>query len=324
MLSVQDQEKAIYLLTGIIPDHKRHKFKNPFRIDHTPGCYFDYKFDKKNILMCDWADKRFHCINVLDIVNIKIHGKRITTHQESQEAKNYLENLLQKPIPTWQYEKQNKEYQINVKVTPRPMEPRDIIYWGQYGITEENLKQDNVFPINQYIMDYGKTFVTYYVHDILAYAIEMKSGTIKIYKPQESKNKKWDGYVTHNDLYLEPETPCNGRIYWVEGYKDARSVKNAGFNGVGLQSSTTLPDISGLNKWKNAEHIFMLDPDKSGLINSINHAQKLKSMGFDAGYAQYPLKYQRYGDVSDIRKKLGQTACIDCINSLYLYKTLET
>lgn len=322
MLTIQEQEQAIYLLLGIIPAHKKPKFRNPFRADNNPNCYFDYKFDKKNVLMCDWADRNYHCINVLDMVNIKTNGHRIKTDIEYQAAKNYLENLLQKPITSWQHDiqKGNKEYQINVKVTPRHVEPRDIIYWGQYGISEENLKQDSVYPISQYIMDYGKTFVTYYVHDSLAYAFEMKSGAIKIYKPKESKDKKWDGYVTHNDLYLIPETDCN-RIYLVEGYKDARTVKNAGFCSLGLQSSTTLPDLDILDQWKSKELIFMFDPDKSGLSNSINNLERLKNLGYNAYYAQYPLKYQNLGDISEIRKKMGLGACIECINGLYLYKS---
>ena len=316
------QELLIMKLIGIDPYKYRKgkmKFSNPFRYDKKPGCYFDYKYDQNYILMCDWSHKEYHCLNVLDIACIKRNGHRIKTKDDLDKAKAYLsqEHTIT-DLPKRDY---RKKYQIKVETERRNMEARDVIFWGKFGITEDNLTIDGVYPVSEYSMDYGENFVTYFTDDILAYAMPFKSGSVKIYKPGQPPDQKWDGFTTKDDVFLDLQD-SGDRLFLLEGYKDARCVKNLGYNTRGLQSTTILPAVEKIREWANnySEIVFLFDPDKSGVLEASKNVDYLRSIGINAIFAQYEFKYSKFSDVSDVREKFGEYELRKLMKNLKYYK----
>jgi hypothetical protein len=104
------------------------KFRNPFRIDNSPGCVL--RVHGGNILMYDMASIQFRCMNcmqALQYVNRPI-SLDYTNHKKYEEKTfKFLINYIK------------KDYTKN-----------DEAYWGQYGISLEQLEQESVDSVYQY------------------------------------------------------------------------------------------------------------------------------------------------------------------------------
>lgn len=305
-----DQEELIFKMTGLLPSlYKRRsgqRFRNPFRSDNKPGCFFDYDRDPKYILLADFGNE-LHNMNVYDMASCIISGRRVNNKQDWINAKRYLESNFEVETKEFvnEYYEEKKYQTIPVGFEKRSWNEEDKIYWNKYEIQIQQLKKDLVVPIKGYTMTYPVYEKKVEFNDI-GYFFGFSSGNGKIYRPTLGKEeRKWDGYTTEQDVYFD-KNESDDFIFLVEGYKDARVVRNADFTSKGLQSTTIYAEQIKLKEWSvNCNYlVFMFDPGPAGLMGSINGCKKCKALGIENSRIGRLPNYVK-DDISEYKSKGG-------------------
>lgn len=195
---------------------------------------------------------------------------------------------------------------VEIQVTVRRWELYDIIYWGQYGITEKWLKRGHVYPISHYYVNGNMRYA-----DTYAYAyIEKKDGVItyKIYQPYAEKRKKWlndnDSSVWELWDLLPEKFPL---LIITKSRKDALSIMSTtGIPSTALQSEGTKPKPQVMDELKRRFNRIIVFYDNDFDKDTNYGLRYAKMLGEEYGLETIMIPSE-YGekDYSDFVKRYG-------------------
>lgn len=267
ILSIINQR---YVWDKLLMTDTTKKFKNIFRNDNNPGCFIhDYK---GKLLLADFADSTFNGMDIFEAV------KYIYKCNYPKAVEIILEldggiNLSNYNVKNNTKKDKNK---ATISILPRDYLQRDKEYWSLREIRKEELIEDNVIPIEYFIIN-GKEFKAEY----LSYCYMFPSNNVKIYQPYAKKEAKWFSNTNSKDVW---KFNNNSNVAIItKGYKEGRILcNNTDFDIYAIQNESiktcTLTDY---------DKIFTLfDNDKAGvkLGNYYKDAYDYEPIKLDSDY----------------------------------------
>lgn len=247
------------------------KYTSPFREDTIPGAYFNWY---NNVLyFVDWADTVSKFTNCFEAI------QRFYKFEYFQMALdfiyyNFIENKNLIPRSNTQIVEFPKFKKASLEIATRAFTVSDKSFWMQYGISFNNLKEDKVYSVREYIIhkDLHKHTVVYTC--CFAYT-DFEEGRMKLYFP--FKENRFISTCNKNDIgHIKSWIP-NKKTVISKSYKDSRVLKNLGINSIWLQSEGVIPDSEEFNHLINnsSELIIFYDNDNHGREASLSLQSKI-------------------------------------------------
>ncbi len=272
------QAEIFQLVFGFLPE-EGEKYISPFRVDNSPGCFFS-RNDQGRLFFVDFGD--FNRTHRDCFVSVREHYG-----MEHDEVMEFIYSQLKlgsiKPdmarINMMMNGSHKPKRDAAISITARKYTILDLKYWEDYGITESNLKEDEVLSVRTYryfsskrqrwftVMPRGRCF-----------ALGDFQGRTKIYSPHAGGNdQKWLSTCTGNDVGGIKLLPDSGHLLIItKSYKDCRVLRNLGYNSVWVQSENMFPNRELLyNLTCRFNHVgIFFDNDPAGIHGS----QKLREL----------------------------------------------
>lgn len=247
------------------------KYLSPLRPDRNPGCFYT----KKNGWLRFWDNS--WGINCWDAVALTTLGKQIETPEELKEVNKIIKNRLGN---TRIVETPSVDFKFNLTTVKKDWNFVGLKWWSDYGITEAQLRADKKYMCDSFTYNSkGAPFTYTTKKNKLSFVYEYPSGHKKVYNPGDPL--KWLTNCTPLDVDFEHNDRGDEMII-LGSYKDARVVKNYGYDVRGLQSETQLPDEL-LLKWSvQYKRLYYLgDIDSGGLENTNKIIKRAEKFGIN-------------------------------------------
>lgn len=186
-----------------------------------------------------------------------------------------------------------------ISIYKRNFNTTDDIYWNQYSITREDLKEYNVLPIHSYLINgIDSSWSNSNINPGYAYLIFNK---IKIYKPLADKKFKWVSNCSSYDLQgLEQLKYSSDTLIITKSLKDVIILNKLGYNAIAASSENTdIPkNIIDHLKSRYSNIIIFYDNDEAGKIGANKIATK-------NNFKTIFIPDQTTKDISDYTKAYG-------------------
>lgn len=316
ILTYVTQEEIFSLVFGYLPT-EYEPVTSIFRNDNTPNCWFEYS-ENDVLIFKDFGNAtRIRGIKMshLDCFNAVMLYYNIANFYLTLEfifnkliLGNKREPLLKREINPLEKEKK-KPFQLIVYY--RNFDLRDKFFWEPYGISSQNLQEDEVYAVSHYVaLNTKNGDHVFYLNKEIAYAYtKFQNNKKKIYFPYRKKDeKRFITNCTENDIGGLESLPFTGRqLIITKAYKDYRVLRNEGKNVVWFSSETQRPNNKILYNLcsRFSEVICWFDNDSTGIEFSksvssfINekYVGRAKSFWLPESYLHLGIK-----DPSDFRK----------------------
>lgn len=192
----------------------------------------------------------------------------------------------------------------DLRVKIRDWQTHDKEYWESYGVTIEQLKYAEVYPISHKIIYKGNDRFVYGA-DKYAYAyVEHKEGktTLKVYQPFNKQGFKWSSKHDKSVISLWTKVPQKGEILCIcSSLKDALCLwANTGIPAIATQGEGYSMSESAIKSLKEryGKIYILFDNDEAGIIDG----EKLSKT---TGFTNLVLpKINGAKDISDLYKSL--------------------
>lgn len=181
------------------------KVKSCFREDDHPSLSFKMERDDKGkdtIIYCDFGDMTYKgaVVNfVMQLYNIDYYEalRKIDFDLNLGFCKHRKGNPLstKEIISGFKTPDEVITRKKKIQITPKDFTKEELKYWSQYYITEQELKDNNVYSIDK--LYFNKTLVPPFKQMRFAYLYDDK---MKIYYPNADKTIKWMFNNTPNDF----------------------------------------------------------------------------------------------------------------------------
>ena len=234
------QEEILHTVLSYYPREGEYVC-SPFRIDRNPKCYFEYGFSGK-LRFIDWADSDNNHIDCFEFV------KRVRGYRSQLNVIHFLYDKLVEGLSEEELESR-KETITPVRAEIKAQRTKAVLsghicefndndrdYWWQYGITEEQLKEDKVFAVDKvYLKPENKEeFVTYCSREKVYIDLNFQDNTKKIAFPEARQRGKSIRFLTNctaNSIgnYTNISIKENYLII-TKSQKDHRVLKNLGYH----------------------------------------------------------------------------------------------
>ncbi len=330
ILKYVTEEQIFALVFGYEPKANTYT-TSPFREDNSPGCFFSYATSGK-LKFVDFSgnlkvkNRKLISIDCFDAVQIyfKFNNfyeslKYIYDRLIKGKEKEIIKQENSKPV-----EIKEKE-PVSIYIDVRPFNKFDRLFWQPYGITKENLIEDQVFALEGFCIKNTKKGDFYNKLEDIGYAYtDFYNNKVKIYRPYQSKNsgRKFTTNCGSNDIGgYKTLKKVGERLIIAKSYKDYRVLKNLGYDVVWFQNEGMYPDNEYLEDLSNRfdELIIFFDNDEPG----IEAAKKLKDLlnflftqNVKIIHLPKSLLKKKVKDPSDFRKKYGEDLLIKTIKQL--------
>lgn len=250
LLERVSEEDVFELVFGYQPEEFEY-VTSPFRKDEKPGCWFEY-FDGR-LRFIDYADNR--TINGVRMNNIdcfsavKVYYNLPDFYSTLKYIKDVLlmgKSLNLLPMKVQKTSKINSvgktKGRLDIYTQPRRLLSADKEFWSPYGITRENLIEDQVFPISSFrAIRKNKPEKRVIVNDLGYVYTGFKDNHKKIYQPNSVKHRFFTN-CSQNDIGgLDDLVPFGRQLIISKSYKDQRVLKNQGLNVVWFQNEGCVP-----------------------------------------------------------------------------------
>lgn len=288
-----NQEDIVEMALGYKPVPYQ-RILNPLKKrDTRPGAWFEW-FNGK-LWLIDFGDQPTHRIAfkfISDYYNVSFIDALRVINDHFQLGLGQGQIHTPKPVIFHNgFQHANVEKQrTQILYKARPLQLRDKSSWFKYGITRDNLLEDQVLAGIWYKLwseKLNKWIVIRPMDNFYIFS-EFKEH-VKILRPNAPVNHKWISNCDENDIFALDKLPPVGNICVVQkSYKDCRILRNHGLASIGLQNEGCLPTgeiVKGLIERFNEFPIFF-DNDEAGLKAAIKVADYFNT--FKAGIA-YPL-----------------------------------
>ena len=315
LLMYVSQEEIFQLIFKIYPE-EGEQYCSPFRVDSSPGCYFRYN-DEGKLKFIDWADMDNSSLDCFEAI------KKYYNFSSYTEVIHLIyEVFIEGKDPALRPENVNRvvptanKTRTQIGVHKQDYTPADMKYWNQYGITEENLKEDKILSINKtYIKSRKGEFIINSGTELSFADISFPSGNRKVYFPENDKNHKrrFITNCTQNDVgnMQNIDYTCN-YIIITKSHKDFRVLKNSGYkNTVYFSNEGQYPSkeiLSDLTKFFNLVYIFF-DNDSAGIKASLNLKNKISDVSTAKVVLVYIKNIFKVKDIADMYKFHGEEVC---------------
>lgn len=275
VLENYSQEDIFEMVFGEYPD-LNNLYLSPFRDDHHPNCFFEWY--RGRLMFRDYAGDRRDCIDAVKdkfkLANVQDALRFIIDHMEKNppSVEKYMANKYE--------EHESESDELNITLRPREFQFKDELYWKQFHITDQQLKEDEVDPVLKFrfYSKKQKQWIVIRPFDI-TYAIRGFDTRCKIYRPLfTGKKGKWITNCKPDDIgnYKNLPDQCDTLII-TKSYKDHRVIRNEGYNNtVWFQSEKMYPSPSLLKDLSHRANRILIfyDNDKTGIEGS----DKLKNL----------------------------------------------
>lgn len=237
------------------------KYRNPFRNDKTPGCYFKVSSSSGRLLFYDHAtDKVYY--DCFDFAHFRtgLSGTELYNHIYYDLRLELRANVI------FTESKPTIKEKTTIKTLLTKFNDFDYKYWEQYNITPSILNFFNVRKCAKtWINDY---FWKASTENNPIYRYRQKD-KIKLYRPLE-RNKEnkfrnnYEGGILDGWLQLPY---CGDTVFIQKALKDVMAMYSLGYSAVGVRSETTMISKNSLellkSRFKNV--IPYMDKDEAGL-----------------------------------------------------------
>lgn len=270
-------------------------YNSPLRSDDKNPSFAIFKGKNGDLLFKDHGNGESG--NALKF--IKLINRLNTKDQLESELLKIIKRTNPNNIPV----KRNfeiKSHDTEIQIARQPFTDIDKQYWSQYGITINTLKKFNVFSIKYFLCN--GTLRARYSKSSPMYAYKVFNH-FKIYRPYETKLKKWRTNLKINDIQGLAELPPKGGhiLIITKSLKDVMVLYEMGYFAISASSETVfipedlLEDLK--HKWS---HIYILyDRDATGMLKAREYSKKYK---IDAFFINKKFKSK---DISDCVKNNG-------------------
>jgi len=174
---------------------------------------------------------------------------------------------MDKIIKDEENEPKTKEKRI-ISIDKQEFTEQDLLWWDNYGISEQTLKYFNVFSVKTLYIN--KVFKRAYTKAYPIYAYYFpRTGNYKIYIPNENKWNKWDTNANNNwDIQGYDQLPEKGDIIYItKSMKDVMVLYELGYSSVATHGEGQWfnPDFFRHLKGRFKKIILFYDHDESGI-----------------------------------------------------------
>lgn len=287
------------------------RYTNPFRTDRSPNVTFEWV--GKYLRMKDWGNSYYHNINCFDGVAIRILGHKIGEFGDVDTDMASVREFIS-GVSKFEYTPELvKRFTFDLQAHKRDLTGEELAFYETFGISQNNLADDDVTGCDWYKYNSSKDPRQYYIRypQDLAF-IQWRGEHKKIYRPKQ-KEYKFTTDTTGDDYWAFGSGGL-GLIF--EGHKDARVAYNMGFNSIGLQSSTILPSEFGVELLKKRYEriIYIGDWDFAGISNGERIS---KTMGIEHRYFNSVVRTRIHSkDLADLYVEVGRNRAIKALNYL--------
>lgn len=322
---------SIFFNDDIVED-KGAYYTAPYRMDNSPGCYFERYEGSLFFVDFTMSPPVIDCFNMVCLV------KKCTFTEALQFINNYFSlglnggNSKEEKYSLRKEEKPKKKdsRKTTIQFIPRAFNRKDLNYWGSYYITKENLNEDFVVPISFYristkkgkILNFNTLDLAYAYVDFRDFDGSKNENKVKIYRPFGDKSSKWATNCTQNDVGAIHKLPEKGKsLIITKSYKDYRVLTNLGLLCIYFQSERSIPSINILTEiCKRFEKITVwFDNDSTGLAYGKFVKDVLNNIKPNiASYIFLPpklLQEDNIKDPADMIHKKGKKELLDFILS---------
>jgi len=299
---------------------------SPFRKDNNAGCWFEYNNLSNKLNFIDFGsqiynkDKKVISLDCFEAV--KIYYNLPNFYKTLEFIKNKL--ILGKKLKIIQFKKtikKNHKKKVEINIETRPFDSRDKVFWMQYGISKQQLINDNVFPVKKIFIKHSrKGDFSKRVYDICYAYTQFENNKKKLYRPYQKGKYRFLSTCSKNDIGgIKSLCNHNDKLIITKSYKDYRVLKNQNLHAVWFQNEGMVPDENILfDLCKRFNHISVFyDNDSTGIKESerlskiINSYFSYKSKPI---YLPISLLYKNVKDPSDFYVKYGKELLIQFLN----------
>jgi hypothetical protein len=216
-------------------------------------------------------------IEILEIINRDLHlgisgdndgNTSLVISMSPKPIRDTKPVLSQKP----ETPKKTKPY----SVVQQAFSAKDKMFWQQYGITSEVLKNYKVFSLKEFKSENneGKTFAFSSSDTEPMFSYQGKRH-VKIYRPFSDIRFLYGGNLGENYCFGLEQLPAKGDTLFITGgEKDVLSLVSYGFHAICFNSETSNISQHIIKKLSyRFKHVILLyDTDKTGLDASLKHS----------------------------------------------------
>lgn len=254
---------------------------SPFRKDSNPGCWFEYS-PRGALRFVDFANNKI--INGIKMNNIDCFDA-VQIYYKLGNFYKTLEFIKEKLIdekdvkPKARIIKPTTKREIEIYIEARDFDSRDRRFWSRYGISRQNLVNDNVFAVKRFKMlnTRGGDILKRVYDPCYAYT-KFKDNRKKLYRPFKKGKGKFLTNCSANDIGGIDSVDKGARQLLIsKSYKDWRVLKNTGLNCVWFQNEGMIPsDEILVSLCKNYDDIVVFfDNDEAGITASMKVANSI-------------------------------------------------
>jgi len=282
--------------------------KSPFRKDNNPS--FSIYMKNGKLQHNDFADDRYRgdCIDLVQQL-FNLDTKKAT--QKIAKDFGIAEGKDESARITSQYTKPfiDQKRHSFIQVSTRAWKKDDAAYWTQFGISKEQLKAEEVYPLKEVFINRKKVRTD---KDELFYAYRYEEG-FKIYFPNRPKGERWFSNIpltkVENIKILDEYNPS---VVLLTKSKKDRLVLSKYFPYVlNVQNETRSCFTPGfVEKLKDRIVWINYDSDEAGVKNCIRITTE-----FGYRYINVPKVYLEEGikDFADLFRAHGEEAVINSL-----------
>jgi hypothetical protein len=219
-----------------------YRYISPFRDDSNPDCRFQETLDG-TLLFIDFGERNHSGRTHRTCWRAVMDYHKCSLSVALKLVSNHF-GLSNNPIDYVPLQNEKNEAPA-VKVYPtlitwdvRPIEKRDKIFWSQFIISSQDLKDDKVGIVKTVHIDSMKGKKSFDPMSI-CYAYDF-GHHVKIYQPYNNPKYKWITNCNENDIGNLQNIPLIGdELIISKAYKDHRVLRNIGF---GLKAVVWTPN----------------------------------------------------------------------------------
>lgn len=286
-----------------------HAFRNVLRHDRNPSMRL--RVDGRGCLMhIDFGDPFYKggCVDIVsqafglkyDQALRKIASDFGLLDRGSVEYKRIVSGYCQPVIDP-------KRYSL-IQVSVRQWEKKDVQYWGSYGITKEELRKEEVYPVKELWLNRRKQHIG---KEEAVYAYRYKDG-YKIYFPAREKKHRWLSNISTS--LIEGMERLNGhdKVLITKAKKDRMALQaifpDMEILNVQNETCSCFTD-SVVERLKHKEVWINFDSDDPGVVNCKKIVDK-----YGYRYINVPRELMPLKDFADVNREYGKEIIIQHFN----------
>jgi 5S rRNA maturation endonuclease (ribonuclease M5) len=140
----------------------------------------------------------------------------------------------------------------SIRIKKKHWTIKELDYWLQYGISQENLKDDNCYSLDHYWIirnDMAHKFKASSDNPIFCW--DFGDNRYKIYRPYADKGMRWINNIGTTLMFGENDVPTGGDLIIIsKSGKDRLVLKNLGYTAVAVQGENNFPAMMKIHKIK--------------------------------------------------------------------------